>query len=90
MRYGAQAVKLSNTEKRQIENFSIRKAQCTLPLERMHILEEVRAQWGSEAHFDVWFRATMPELLLHAKRRHVYRARNIMGESFQFLFSSAA
>ena len=67
-------MKLEDEERRQIENFRVRDARCARPVERMRLLEAVRAEHGSEERFDAWFRQAMPRIVLEGKQHHMWSA----------------
>ena len=59
---------LSTAEQEMVAGFSCRTARCERPVDRQHILAQIRKGWGSEESFDVWMQDSMEQVLLWSKR----------------------
>ena len=70
-----------------IEDFSVAKARCGKPSDRMFIIREIRAKWGSIEKFEAFVHSKLPEILQEAKHYHNRAASRIAKETAAFLFS---
>lgn len=79
---------LSNYEKWICGTFSVSKARCGKPSDRVFIVNEIRSKWGSVSAFEEFLRKELPVALLAAKQQYYNEAFSAFQKNFALLFLS--
>jgi hypothetical protein len=76
---------LSQSERRQLTDFSCLTAQCFKPADRANLLAAIRREWGEESKFDEFVHTELLEILEKSKASYMHQLTNKAAESLQLL-----
>lgn len=82
------SAELEDEELAPLHSFSCREARCFKPIDRAHVLHEIRQMWGSEDAFDSFVRTILPELFRYSKKRYSTQLNRVLRRQIELTFGA--